>query len=228
MEGLSRKEQQLSDALLDLGEDAMVLVELDGFVAGILVSPEMIPPSDWLPLVWNSEGSSDPIFKDLAHANKVMGLVMEYYNQVALALFEQPDSYAPLFPVDTRNDDVIWEVWIEGFDKAAKLRPQAWLPLAAADTRTAEAWRGLMKLAELARAELRVSAEQYRALSAGAPEKIASWVLDLNDWRLAQYQPPASLRTRAGPFASASAKVGRNAACPCGSGKKYKRCCGLN
>jgi len=228
MEGLSRKEQQLSDALLDLGEDAMVLVELDGFVAGILVSPEMIPPSDWLPLVWNSEGSSDPVFKDLAHANKVMGLVMEYYNQVALALFEQPDSYAPLFPVDTRNDDVIWEVWIEGFDKAAKLRPQAWLPLAAADTRTAEAWRGLMKLAEPARAELRVSAEQYRALSAGAPEKIAGWVLDLNDWRLAQYQPPPSLRTGARPFASASAKVGRNAACPCGSGKKYKRCCGLN
>ena len=228
MEGLSRKEQQLSDALLDLGEDAMVLEELDGFVAGILVCPEMIPPSDWLPLVWNSEGSSDPVFKDLAHANKVMGLVMEYYNQVALALFEQPDSYAPLFPVDTRNDDVIWEVWIEGFDKAAKLRPQAWLPLVAADTRIAEAWRELMKLAELARAELRVSAEQYRALSAGAPEKIAGWVLDLNDWRLAQYQPPPSLRTRAGPFASASAKVGRNAACPCGSGKKYKRCCGLN
>ena len=89
MEGLSRKEQQLSDALLDLGEDAMVLVELDGFVAGILVCPEMIPPSDWLPLVWNSEGGSDPVFEDLAHANKVMGLVMEYYNQVALALFEQ-------------------------------------------------------------------------------------------------------------------------------------------
>jgi uncharacterized protein len=65
MEGLSRKEQQLSDALLDLGEDAMVLVELDGFVAGILVCPEMIPPSDWLPLVWNSEGGSDPVFEDL-------------------------------------------------------------------------------------------------------------------------------------------------------------------
>ncbi len=23
-------------------------------------------------------------------------------------------------------------------------------------------------------------------------------------------------------------KVGRNAACPCGSGKKYKKCCGVN
>ena len=26
----------------------------------------------------------------------------------------------------------------------------------------------------------------------------------------------------------ASIKIGRNELCPCGSGKKYKRCCGLN
>ncbi|MBU1213526.1 MAG: SEC-C domain-containing protein, partial [Alphaproteobacteria bacterium] len=25
-----------------------------------------------------------------------------------------------------------------------------------------------------------------------------------------------------------STKVGRNDPCPCGSGKKYKKCCGLN
>jgi uncharacterized protein YecA (UPF0149 family) len=25
-----------------------------------------------------------------------------------------------------------------------------------------------------------------------------------------------------------SAKVGRNDPCPCGSGKKYKKCCGVN
>ncbi|WP_420337192.1 SEC-C metal-binding domain-containing protein [Roseibium sp.] len=30
--------------------------------------------------------------------------------------------------------------------------------------------------------------------------------------------------THAGP----KTKVGRNDPCPCGSGKKYKRCCGLN
>jgi uncharacterized protein len=228
MEGLSRKEQQLSDALLDLGEEAMLLEELDGFVAGLLVCPEMIPPSAWLPLVWNSEGGSDPVFEDLAHANKVMGLVMAYYNEMARALFEQPDAYAPLFPVDQRNGDVIWELWIHGFDKATKLRVEAWLPLVSADTRTAEAWRGLMNLAELARAETRPSGDQYEALSAGAPDKIAGWVLDLNDWRLAHYQPPPGSRSGPNPFASASGKVGRNAPCPCGSGKKYKRCCGLN
>ena len=34
--------------------------------------------------------------------------------------------------------------------------------------------------------------------------------------------PPASVQVRTGP------KTGRNAQCPCGSGKKYKKCCLLN
>ena len=227
MQGLSRSKKRLSEALLDLHEDAMLLEELDGFVAGLLVCPEMIPPSVWLPLVWNREGG-EWAFEDLAHANKVMGLVMEHYNDVALALFEAPDTYAPLFAVDQPNGEVLWELWIEGFNMAAKLRPEAWLPLMAADARTAEAWRGLMRLAEVACTDMHVSDEVYDALSASAPDRIADWVLDLNDWRLAQYQPAPDLRTGANPFAASSGKVGRNDPCPCGSGKKYKKCCGLN
>jgi hypothetical protein len=84
-----------------------------------------------------------------------------------------------------------------------------------------------MNLAELGCTPIRVSLEQYDALTADAPDKITDWVLDLNDWRLAHYEPPAVLRTEANPFAGSS-KVGRNDPCPCGSGKKYKRCCGLN
>ena len=226
MQDLSRAKKQLKNALLELDDEAMLLEELDGFVAGLLVCPEMIPPSAWLPLVWNS-GGDHPVFEDLAHANKVMGLVKEHYNEVASALFERPGDYAPIFAIDRRNGDVLWQIWIEGFERAVKLRPAAWLPLMAADSRTAQAWRGLMNLTEVAGAELRPSREQYDALSASAPDKIAGWVLDLNDWRLANYQPPAVLRTEADPL-WASAKVGRNDPCPCGSGKKYKRCCGLN
>ena len=29
------------------------------------------------------------------------------------------------------------------------------------------------------------------------------------------------------PYRRSEAKVGRNDPCPCGSGKKYKKCCGL-
>jgi len=34
------------------------------------------------------------------------------------------------------------------------------------------------------------------------------------------------LRTGPAPIRSTAPKVGRNDPCPCGSGKKYKKCCG--
>ncbi|MEL7535974.1 MAG: preprotein translocase subunit SecA [Pseudomonadota bacterium] len=38
--------------------------------------------------------------------------------------------------------------------------------------------------------------------------------------------PPSSRPAEAAPFKRAQPKVGRNQPCPCGSGKKYKQCCG--
>ena len=34
--------------------------------------------------------------------------------------------------------------------------------------------------------------------------------------------------TSKGPYQRKDAKIGRNDPCPCGSGKKYKQCCGRN
>ena len=42
MSGLSRRIKQLDEALLALGEETMLLEELDGFIAGLLVCPELI------------------------------------------------------------------------------------------------------------------------------------------------------------------------------------------
>ena len=41
-------------------------------------------------------------------------------------------------------------------------------------------------------------------------------------------KPPSSQMTRAQMEAERAKKVGRNDPCPCGSGKKYKKCCGAN
>ena len=32
--------------------DGMTVAELDGYVAGLNVCPEMVLPSEWLPVVW--------------------------------------------------------------------------------------------------------------------------------------------------------------------------------
>lgn len=224
MSGLSRHIKQLDEELLALGEETMLLEELDGFIAGLLACPEPISPSDWLPIVWNESSGQQPVFEDLGHANRVLGLVMEHYNSVARTLMERPDRYSPLFSVDTRNGDVLCELWIEGIEKAVALRPAAWKELLDADVNTAAAMSGMLMLADVARGEKEV--KDRDALLAAAPDKIADWVVTLNEWRLANHE--AAVQGIDPRAAAPRKKVGRNEPCPCGSGKKYKKCCGLN
>jgi uncharacterized protein len=225
MSGLSRRLKQLDEELLALGEETMLLEELDGFIAGLLVCPELIKPGDWLPIVWNRDrADQQPVFEDLDHVNRVLGLVMEHYNDVARTLMENPDRYSPLFAIDKRNDDVLWELWIEGFEKAVALRPAAWKAFLDADGDTVAAMSGMLMLAAIARGDEEV--KDHDTASATAPDRIADWVVNLNEWRLANYQPMQSIDRRGG--SASRKKVGRNDPCPCGSGKKYKKCCGLN
>jgi hypothetical protein len=62
-------------------EDAMGLSELDGFLTGIVVGPQTIMPSEWLPLIW---GGDEPVFADAAEAETVLGAIMAHYNEIIL------------------------------------------------------------------------------------------------------------------------------------------------
>ena len=42
----------------------------------------------------------------------------------------------------------------------------------------------------------------------------------------ASVESQADVNVKAAPVVRAEQKVGRNEPCPCGSGKKYKQCCG--
>lgn len=229
MPGSSRRRQQLEDEMLALGEDAMVIEEFDGFVAGLLVCPELISPGEWLLVVLNREGHDrPPALDDVDHANRVLGLIMDHYNDAALTLIEHPERYRPLFPIDTRNGDVFWEIWIEGFARAVDLRPAAWQKLLDADPDPAAAMLGMLMLADIASGDHDMPREEADRLTAAAPGLIPDWVVTLNNWRIGNTRPASVVEQMATPFSAPRGKVGRNEPCPCGSGKKYKRCCGLN
>ena len=222
MSSLSRHLKQLDEELLALGEETMLLEELDGFIAGLLVCPDLIKPGEWLQC--SGIGIAPISSRPLDHANRVLGLVMEHYNSVARTLMERPDRYSPLFSVDTRNGDILGAV-DRGLREAVELRPRAWQKLLNADADTATAMREMMSSLKLA-ATINTCHERRLMLNTTVPDNIALWVVTLNAYRLASYQPMPGIDTR---MSSAPAKkVGRNDPCPCGSGKKYKKCCGLN
>jgi uncharacterized protein len=223
MSKLPPRLRKLDKALSDLGENVLTLSQVDGLIAGVIVCPDLILPGEWLPLIWGGHGDTSAVFDDVQHARQVMAMVMEHYNAVSDALMPK-GRFGPLFDIDTRNDDVLWEIWMEGFDTAIKLRPGRWGEIVEGDDEEAAlAVAGLIELAGISRGDSRLSGETRDAIIAGAPDLIPAWVRTLNRWRLEHHGTPGAAAPAAG-----HGKVGRNDPCPCGSGKKYKKCCLLN
>jgi uncharacterized protein len=109
-----------------------------------------------------------------------------------------------------------------------KLRPAAWRPLLDANVETAKAMSGPLTLADVARRDARFSKLEYDALESTAHELIGPFVLTLNEWRVENHDPGKGISGTPPTQSNSFGKVGRNDPCPCGSGKKYKKCCGLN
>jgi uncharacterized protein len=218
---------ELEQALVALDDRAMVLEELDGFIAGVLICPEAIPPGEWFARAVGLSRNQPSPFADLDHANDVLDLVMEYYDDVAATLERHPERYRPRIPIDDQNGDLIWELWIDGFAAAADLRPQAWGALLDVGGTPTHAWVALVLLIDIADGNPDMAEEDEERPRRDPPETIRTSILALNAHRLATRQPQGDLAGQPNPFASLR-KVGRNDPCPCGSGKKYKRCCGAD
>ncbi len=228
MASTNNKLDQLDDFLLNLPDEhdeVMLIEELDGFLTGVIVGPEMILPSRWMPHIWSHTGSEDhaPVFENVTQAQHMTGLIMDHYNSIAKSLLTAPAAYEPVFAVDTRNDDVLWEMWAEGFSRAVALSPASWLAIIeSGNTDALAAFSGLRSLAAIASGESKLPKPEQDRLTAEAPELIPDWVEILFYWRLAHN--PIAPSTAAATFKN----TGRNDPCPCGSGKKYKKCHGAN
>jgi uncharacterized protein len=101
----------------ELGDDAMLLSELDGYLAGVIVCPEMISPSEWLPQVWG-EGH---VFQSPEEAQELLPIIMALYNDIARAI-GRPRNYVPRLEADM-DGSPLWELWASGFGRALDLRP---------------------------------------------------------------------------------------------------------
>ena len=81
----------------------MTIAELDGYVAALMVCPEMVLPSEWLPGAWGGEHE----FADVAEAEVTIAAVMGHYNRIALELAEHPEDYAPVLEIDPNGGETL-------------------------------------------------------------------------------------------------------------------------
>ena len=106
-------------------DHSMGLSDLDGFLTGIVVGPELIPPSEWLPVIW---GGSAPAFETPAEMRTVLGTIMGRYNEIIAALSRDPVILDPIF-WEGPEGEIVASDWVAGFLDAVALRSKAWEPL---------------------------------------------------------------------------------------------------
>lgn len=196
----------------------MLLTELDGFLTGLLVCPEAIPPTEWMTVVWGMEADGVPPFEDPLDVQWFANAVAARRDEIARDLAR--GRLHPILDVDERDGELLWEYWIDGFAEAVALRPDAWDALANDPERSAP-WSRLTTLIEVARSESDLDSVEINSLQDRA-------VIEMTDSVQLLYAASAGVAggTSDTAIAMTAAKVGRNDVCPCGSGKKHKRCCG--
>jgi uncharacterized protein len=106
-------------------EDCMQLSDLDGFLAGIAIGPELIMPSEWHPVIW---GGGEPEFESMEEAQRILNAIMGRYNEILRLLQHAPKEFEPIFWT-TEHGEAVAADWAEGFMEAVELRPGAWQAL---------------------------------------------------------------------------------------------------
>ena len=225
------QEGGLTDAELDRlaeflsnskGGQAMNIEQLDGFFAALIAGPDVVPPSEYLPEVFGGEMSDTCEFAGLAEANDILGLIMRHWNGIAATL-RKGNVYLPVMLDDDkgvcRGND-----WSHGFMRGVEMRRESWAELILDEE------QGGWMIPVLT---LYHEHDEDPELRPGRiePEKREEIIMQLAAGIVGAYRYFREDRQHAAsPNRSEShghpTKVGRNDQCPCGSGRKYKRCCG--
>jgi len=207
--------QELDEFLTSDGapDRSTALSNLDGFLTAVAIGPDRIKPSEWLPRIWGDEA---PEFLSEEEANRVIGTILGRYNQILTQLRDDPGRYQPLIR-QNEHGTVIAGDWVAGFIEGIALRSHGWQALL-----KSEKYRNYIAPIAVHITDAQGNhplkpeeSENVKALIERAAELIPAAVRSIDGF----FKQTRQLG-EGGP------KLGRNDPCFCGSGKKFKKCCG--
>ena len=145
-------QQELEDWLASLDPPAVGVSMIDGYLAALVVSPQFIPPEDWLkPILgervsWADEGSIEAA---------VRNTLFQRYSEIGATLSGGPRRYAPVY-MRTDDGEVLLEDFANGFYFGMRLSIDDWKPF------MAEPEIGLAMLAILSHCTTMISEDERR------------------------------------------------------------------
>ncbi len=208
-------------------DETMPISALDGYLTAVASSPVTLNPSEWMPGIWGPTEDDRPEFKTMVQAERITELIIRRYNEIIATLQNDPDSFEPIF--DEFKYQLRFyidgEAWAHGYMQGIELCRNHWQPLFDdSDGQKTLRYIYLLGTDDVTPEEetLTETPLQREKLSKYIPSNVA-WIYRF--WL--PYREAVSERTIATTIRREQPKIGRNDPCPCGSGKKFKKCCGL-
>jgi uncharacterized protein len=211
--------EELLEAEVFNGE-AMRLDEAQAMLCAVVSSPVPVPPTVWLPEALGP-GAKEA---DNAVVAETVELLMRMNNDIAAALMADETVAPMLYPVDESCEEYDFAAWADSYIFGAGLT-EDWYELAG---KHADDLSELLEPMFLLNGMLKEDAEKAgeRWFSPAEEERLVSDIQEnlpvivqtlYNFWRA---------KRGGATVQREDAKTGRNDPCPCGSGKKFKQCCG--
>lgn len=202
--------------------------EVEGFLFGIWGSPQQVPPNRWLKKIFGEV----PAFKDEQQEKDIHRILFNLYDTieraVEMGLDIIPEDCLSETPEDERFPNL--QKWSKGFGEANAMLVNFWEEVFqhkamkeleeswTACTILLSVWSNPEQLLEKAKKSGGPNIEKMLSAVPSVARELASLGSGIRTrWDAIMETPdPVSVT-----------KIGRNDPCPCGSGKKYKKCCGV-
>ncbi|MFP4547893.1 MAG: UPF0149 family protein [Fidelibacterota bacterium] len=215
---MNQKNRQKLKNYLEVNQEkngGMNLYKLHGFFTCLAIGPETIMPSDWLPLVLGGGPETE------LENEEFLNLIMTYYNSICHCFAENTKEYK--IPLDREKSDknkTMLTNWAVGFYQGMHYDLDFWEDFLVTNEYKYFYLLVGNQIPEIA-AKLEFDLNRFNKDIDAYKEDIETILINIYTEILEFRKECAAVTEQI----IKEPKVGRNDPCPCGSGKKFKKCC---
>lgn len=224
----------------DRSAESLTIGEVEGFLFTVAACPDVVQPSEWLPIVF---GGEFPEFEDSEQAAAVVGGLLSLYNGINEDVREfggqLPGHVKPREkPADNLDGDAPMAQWSSGFVEGHLWLEDVWSAYGDRWKRQMDdqidglmeaCWiLGLFSAGLFPEVVLKKHGADERTRNAVIRDACEKFAWAASTYALIGLQLGDLQRRskRARPAEDGFIRPGRNDPCSCGSLRKYKKCCG--
>lgn len=198
---------------------------LDGFLTALIIGPDFVPPSEFMSIITSDpQSETRPIFENGQEVEQFFEVLMRHWNHIN-EKYNSGDVYT-FYLAEDDGGNVKGNDWATGFMSATHLRHHSW----AAVLNNEDLAGMLVPIFALKyENDPDISLRPYKdPITRHQREKLITVMIVCVKKLYDLFREEGEIfdNSERMPVPS-EGKVGRNDPCPCGSGKKFKKCCAL-